>query len=232
MEKKVNYQIKDHADELAIKSLSAVTDIMWADKNEGKSNGGEVFTPHWCVVDMCNLVQDKLDVLDSTVLEPACGSGNILIDIVRRKLAAALRASRMDVGEGPLVANIRTGLGSVYGVDIAKDNVLNSRKRLKYLVENFWGWAFENNTSLMPMSDTYKQQFEEIIDRNIIWGNTLDGVMWDTAELEGTQKDKPMKLFNWKENKYEYLKDDAQVTMEDVLGLANDSSSDEEVDDF
>lgn len=232
MENAVNYRIKDRADELAIKSLSAVTDIMWADKNEGKSNGGEVFTPHWCVVDMCNLVQDKLDTLDSTVLEPACGSGNILIDIVRRKLAAALRASGEAADVNKLVGNIKIGLGSVYGVDIAKDNVINCRKRLKILVENFWGWVFEG-TNMSSMGAEYRQQFEEVIDRNIIWGNTLEGVMWNVEELAGNHVNKPMKLFNWSTGEYEFFAEDdrtKQLQFEAKFMCSEDD--DEEVTDF
>ena len=49
---------------------------------------GEVFTPAWLVEAMLDLVKDEKDRIDSRFLEPACGSGNFLVQILRRKLAA------------------------------------------------------------------------------------------------------------------------------------------------
>jgi hypothetical protein len=71
---------------------------------------GEVFTPAWMVEAMLDLVKDETERIDSRFLEPACGSGNFLVRILQRKLAAvefkygksrfreaALRAARADV---------------------------------------------------------------------------------------------------------------------------------------
>jgi type I restriction-modification system DNA methylase subunit len=49
---------------------------------------GEVFTPPWMVEAMLDLVKDETERLDSRFLEPACGSGNFLVRILQRKLAA------------------------------------------------------------------------------------------------------------------------------------------------
>jgi SAM-dependent methyltransferase len=49
---------------------------------------GEVFTPTWMVEAMLDLVKDETERIDSRFLEPACGSGNFLVKIVQRKLAA------------------------------------------------------------------------------------------------------------------------------------------------
>lgn len=49
---------------------------------------GEVFTPSWIVKAMLDLVKGETERIDSRVLEPACGSGNFLVHILRRKLAA------------------------------------------------------------------------------------------------------------------------------------------------
>ena len=49
---------------------------------------GEVFTPAWLVEAMLDLVKDESKRIDSRFLEPACGSGNFLVQILRRKLAA------------------------------------------------------------------------------------------------------------------------------------------------
>src|SRR6185312_6851418 len=49
---------------------------------------GEVFTPAWMVEAMLNLVRDETERIDSRFLEPACGSGNFLVQVLRRKLVA------------------------------------------------------------------------------------------------------------------------------------------------
>ncbi len=48
---------------------------------------GEVFTPAWLVESMLDLVKDESERIDSRFLEPACGSGNFLIPVLRRELA-------------------------------------------------------------------------------------------------------------------------------------------------
>ena len=71
---------------------------------------GEVFTPAWMVEAMLDLVKGETERIDSRFLEPACGSGNFLVPVLQRKLAAveaevrqvrlreaALRAARADV---------------------------------------------------------------------------------------------------------------------------------------
>ena len=47
---------------------------------------GEVFTPEWLVNDMLDLVKQETERIDSRFLEPACGTGNFLVEILRRKL--------------------------------------------------------------------------------------------------------------------------------------------------
>ena len=49
---------------------------------------GEVFTPSWMVEDMLNLVKGETERIDSRFLEPACGDGNFLVQILKRKLAS------------------------------------------------------------------------------------------------------------------------------------------------
>ena len=49
---------------------------------------GEVFTPTWLVEAMLDLVKEETERIDSRFLEPACGSGNFLVRILQRKLAA------------------------------------------------------------------------------------------------------------------------------------------------
>jgi type I restriction-modification system DNA methylase subunit len=49
---------------------------------------GEVFTPAWMVQAMLDLMKDETKRIDSRFLKPACGSGNLIVQILKRKLAA------------------------------------------------------------------------------------------------------------------------------------------------
>tara|TARA_B100000989_G_scaffold129736_1_gene96380 strand:- start:7582 stop:7821 length:240 start_codon:yes stop_codon:yes gene_type:complete len=48
---------------------------------------GEVFTSEREVNDMLDLVKQETERIDSRFLEPACGTGNFLVEILNRKLA-------------------------------------------------------------------------------------------------------------------------------------------------
>lgn len=80
----------------------------------------EVFTPSHIVKDMCDLIPDSVwDNIESTFLEPACGNGNFLVEIYRRKLEIC-----KDEKDG------LKALASIVGIDIQADNCEESRKRL------------------------------------------------------------------------------------------------------
>lgn len=84
------------------------------------SDFGEVFTPAHIVKDMCDFVPAEMWVsVDTTFLEPACGTGNFLTEILARKFKLC-----KDWQDG-LIA-----LKSVYGIDIQMDNVIEARQRL------------------------------------------------------------------------------------------------------
>ena len=53
---------------------------------ERVADHGEVFTPPWMVEAMLDLVKAESERIDSRFLEPACGSGNFLVPVLKRKL--------------------------------------------------------------------------------------------------------------------------------------------------
>ena len=80
----------------------------------------EVFTPAHIVKDMCDLVPEEMWVnIDATFLEPACGTGNFLVEILERKFKLC------QSWEDGLRA-----LKSIYGMDIQADNVEEAKGRL------------------------------------------------------------------------------------------------------
>ena len=81
---------------------------------------GEVFTPDFIVNDMCDLIPSEIwDNIESTFLEPACGNGNFLVEILARKYERC-----KDEKDG------LKALASVFGIDIQADNCEECRVRL------------------------------------------------------------------------------------------------------
>ena len=103
---------------------------------------GEVFTPDWLVRDMCDLVAAQCADVGARFLEPACGDGNFLVEILRRKL----RAARAEAGGRNDTARFRReafrALTSLYGIDILPDNVSACRANLLRT------WAAAHNAKL------------------------------------------------------------------------------------
>ena len=99
---------------------------------------GEVYTPAWMVSDMCDMVpQLRLDdttysledKLNFTVLEPTCGNGNFLVELLRRKLHFAFSANEDD-----LVINLFKAVSTLQGIDIQRDNVIETRERMHDII--------------------------------------------------------------------------------------------------
>ncbi len=89
---------------------------------------GEVFTPPWLVEAMLDLVNEESERIDSRFLEPACGSGNFLVQVLRRKLAAVelrFRSSEFERGNYALL-----GLMCIYGIELLPDNIAECRTNL------------------------------------------------------------------------------------------------------
>ena len=92
------------------------------------SDHGEVFTPAWLVEDMLNLVESEMERIDARVLEPACGSGNFLVQVLRRKLAAVEQRfgkSEFERSHFGLFA-----LMCIYGIELLDDNIAECRANL------------------------------------------------------------------------------------------------------
>ena len=87
---------------------------------------GEVFTADREVNAMLDLVKQETERIDSRFLEPACGDGNFLAEILRRKLAIAKKESIPPKRKTPLPYDYERkavlAVSSVYGIDILKDN--------------------------------------------------------------------------------------------------------------
>lgn len=95
---------------------------------ERVADHGEVFTPAWMVDAMLDLVKEESERIDSRFLEPACGSGNFLVQVLRRKLAAVeLKYGKSDFERRHFALY---ALMCIYGIELLPDNIAECRTNL------------------------------------------------------------------------------------------------------
>lgn len=89
---------------------------------------GEVFTPSWLVDDMLDLLKGETERVDSRFLEPACGSGNFLLQVLIRKLVAVER--RYGKSDFEKRHHALHALMCIYGIELLADNVSECRNKM------------------------------------------------------------------------------------------------------
>jgi SAM-dependent methyltransferase len=127
---------------------------------------GEVFTPEHIVNDMLDLVKQETERIDSRFLEPACGTGNFLVEILRRKLAVVEQRYSKNQIEYERYAVI--AISSIYGVDLLQDNVEEARERLFDIFNENYTKKYKNNCK-----DECRASVKFILERNILRGDAL-----------------------------------------------------------
>ena len=133
---------------------------------ERVSQRGEVFTAEREVNAMLDLVANECLRPDSRFLEPACGDGNFLSAILKRKLSELRRKYKKSFRDYEKLSIV--AIGSLYGVDIMNDNVEACRKRLF----SIWDTEYTDHCK-SEASDEAREAAKFIIERNIINGNAL-----------------------------------------------------------
>lgn len=127
---------------------------------------GEVFTNPREVNAMLDLVKQETERIDSRFLEPACGTGNFLAEVLERKL----RVVRRDYMNSQLAYERYAVLAvsSVYGIDILQDNVDACRGRLFGIVDREYSELYKNDTK-----EDFRRTVRYILACNIVWGDAL-----------------------------------------------------------
>ena len=141
---------------------------------------GEVFTEEKEINAMIKLVNNEVERIDSTFLEPACGNGRFLNKILSIKINSVFnvyKKSDFELKKYTLLA-----VTSLYGVEILNDNVLNCRKNLFDTVDS----KFKKSKIF---DDLFLKNIEFILKKNIIWGNALN--------LKTIESDKPIVFSQW-----------------------------------
>lgn len=107
------------------------------------SNFGEVLTSKREVLDMLNLVNTETLRLDSRFLEPACGDGNFLTEVLNFKLDILEKNySKNQYEFEKFSIQIFT---SIYGIDILEDNIISARERLFNQYFDLYDKKFKSN---------------------------------------------------------------------------------------
>jgi len=127
---------------------------------------GEVFTSQREVNAMLDLVKQETERIDSRFLEPACGTGNFLAEILKRKLQVVERRYRKSQLEFERYAVM--AVSSIYGIDILEDNVKACRQRLLGIFSEVYTGLYKKKARGACI-----QAARYLLEKNIIHGDAL-----------------------------------------------------------
>ncbi len=136
---------------------------------------GEVFTSEREVNAMLDLVKQETERIDSRFLEPACGTGNFLVEILNRKLKIVTdryKKSQIEFERNAIIA-----ISSIYGVDILQDNAIECRDRLFEIFDEIYTRLYKTDCK-----EDCKTSVKFLLKRNILWGDALDFTNPETKE--------------------------------------------------
>ena len=123
---------------------------------------GEVFTPAWMVDAMLDLVKDESERIDSRFLEPACGSGNFIVKVLRRKLAAV--ESKFGKSDFEKQHYALLALMFIYGIELLADNIAECRANMLDILAEY--------LNIDESDDLYRAAFY-VLSQNLVHGDAL-----------------------------------------------------------
>lgn len=123
---------------------------------------GEVFTPSWLVERMLDLVKGETERIDARFLEPACGSGNFLVPILQRKLAAVeLKFGKSDFEKRHYAL---FGLMCCYGIELLEDNIAECRANMLEVFASYLN---------LDQSDDLYRAASFVLSFNLVHGDAM-----------------------------------------------------------
>jgi hypothetical protein len=123
---------------------------------------GEVFTPPWMVDAMLDLVKGETERIDARFLEPACGSGNFLVRILQRKLAAVeLKFGKSEFEKRHYAL---LGLMCTYGIELLADNIAECTQNMLKIFAGYLGLAESDDLYLAA---------RHVLAQNLVHGDAL-----------------------------------------------------------
>ena len=138
---------------------------------------GEVFTPPWLVDAMLDLIKDEAERIDSRFLEPACGSGNFLVRVLQRKLAAVeIKFGKSDFEKRHYSLY---ALMCTYGIELLPDNIAECRANMLDVLAEYLN---------IDEADEAYRAASYVLAQNLVHGDAL------TMRTEGGQ---PITFAEW-----------------------------------
>jgi len=134
---------------------------------------GEVFTPSWMVEDMLDLVKGESERIDSRFLEPACGSGNFLKSVLKRKLATV--QTRYGKSDFERRHQALFAMMCIYGIELLSDNVQECRENLLVIYADYLQ---------VPTEDKWYRAAKTVLGVNILQGDALTLTTTDGKPIE------------------------------------------------
>ena len=158
-------------------SLASINSMTLVKSKQRVADHGEVFTPAWMVEAMLDLVRAETDRIDARFLEPACGSGNFLVQILKRKLAAVeLKYGKSDFERRNYAL---LALMCLYGIELLPDNIAECRANLLEVLASY--------LNLDHSDELYRAAFY-VLSQNLVHGDAL------TLRAQGNQ---PITFAEW-----------------------------------
>ena len=170
---------------------------------------GEVFTAAREVNAMLDLVKDETENIDSTFLEPACGDGNFLDEVLRRKLAVCKKRYGKSAADYEKMSFL--ACTTLYGVDIMADNVERCRERLFETWEGSFSGGTSETRNTVPAAPSPRgaatgvrrsdfhglvaAAVRKVFEKNILLGNALS---MKRVDEKGNDLDEPIVFTEWK----------------------------------
>ena len=130
---------------------------------------GEVFTNEREVNAMLDLVKHETERIDSRFLEPACGDGNFLAEILRRKLRVCRnlveqrKNTQLEYEKNTVLA-----VSSIYGIELLPDNAMTCRERLFRIFCDEYHALYGDS-----VKEECMHSIRYLLSKNIIIGNAL-----------------------------------------------------------
>ena len=168
---------------------------------------GEVFTPAWMVDAMLDLVKSETERIDSRFLEPACGSGNFLVRILQRKLAAVeLKFGKSDFEKRHYAL---LALMCIYGIELLPDNIVECRANVLEILAEYLN---------IEEADDHCRAASYVLSLNLVRGDALimlthDGQPITFAEWGYLGKGK----FQRRDFRFDFLTHSSAFSAEDSL---------------
>lgn len=155
---------------------------------------GEVFTNEREVNAMLDMVKVETERIESRFLEPACGDGNFLIEVLRRKLAVVTSKYGRNKPDWQHYAWL--AVSSIYGVELLEDNTKACRERL---------YKFVCDSHLFAADDLFRESVRFVLSKNILTGDALtmldaDGMPITFAEWSFFRGDRVKRRDYWLSN--------------------------------